>query len=63
MLDRIIHSVEKDVSYATSLETFSPLLEHASISDGVTASAKKIAHDLGSPLIITYGRYCYSGVP
>ncbi len=54
MLNRIISSVEEDPLYATGLDTFSPLLEHASISDGVTASAKKIAHDLESPLIVTY---------
>lgn len=54
MLDRIIQSVEEDTSYEALLETFSPALHHASISDGVTASAKKIAGDLKSPIIFSY---------
>ncbi|MEI8320759.1 MAG: pyruvate kinase [Alphaproteobacteria bacterium] len=54
MLHRIIQSVEDDASFSKSLETFSPPLEHSSVSDGVTASAKKIAQDIKSPLIVTY---------
>lgn len=54
MLDKIIRSVEKDALYSETIHWFSSGTAMCSTSDGVAASAKKMAESLKAAVVVTY---------